>query len=116
METTLAVTTTDLVQVINNQSVTTSRMVAEYFERNHRDVVKSILTLKENLEKSTLKRPANFYADQMFMETSYVDEQNRTYTEYLMNRDGFSLLVMGFNNTEKVLEFDVLLMTKVRGF
>ena len=83
---------------------------------NHRDVVKSILTLKENLEKSTLKRPANFYADQMFMETSYVDEQNRTYTEYLMNRDGFSLLVMGFNNTEKVLEFDVLLMTKVRGF
>ena len=34
----------------------------------------------------------------MFYETTYVNEQNgQTYPMYLMNRDGFSLLAMGFS-------------------
>jgi phage regulator Rha-like protein len=34
----------------------------------------------------------------MFFKTSYIHPQNKqSYTEYLMNRDGFTLLAMGFN-------------------
>ena len=37
----------------------------------------------------------------MFHKVSYVNEQNgQEYKEYLMNRDGFSLLVMGFTGKE----------------
>ena len=37
----------------------------------------------------------------MFYETTYHNEQNgQDYKMYLMNRDGFSLLVMGFTGTE----------------
>ncbi|WMC93221.1 Rha family transcriptional regulator [Kineothrix sp. MB12-C1] len=33
----------------------------------------------------------------LFKETEYVNNQNKqTYTEFLINRDGFSLLAMGF--------------------
>ena len=41
----------------------------------------------------------------MFHEATYVNEQNgQTYPMYLMNRDGFSLLVMGFTGA-KALEW-----------
>ena len=41
----------------------------------------------------------------MFFKTTYVHEQNgQTYPMYLMNRDGFSLLVMGFTGA-KALEW-----------
>lgn len=101
MDTTV-INSTALVQVMDNQVVVSSRQIAEYFERNHRDVVRAITNLRENMEGSGY---ANFYAHQMFTESTYTDEQGRTHAEYLMNRDGFSLLVMGFNNTEKVLQW-----------
>src|SRR5690625_7109033 len=37
----------------------------------------------------------------LFYETTYVHEQNKQeYREYLMNRDGFTLLVMGFTGKQ----------------
>lgn len=43
----------------------------------------------------------------MFCEHSYkVEGNNKTYPEYLMNRDGFSLLVMGFTG-RKALEWKI---------
>ena len=93
---------TELVQVVNNQAITTSRKVAEVFERNHKDVLKSIQVLQENIEKSM---SAEKFAQYFFQESSYIDSSGKSNPEYLMNRDGFSLLVMGFNNTEKVLKW-----------
>ena len=95
---------TELVQVVNEQLITTSRKVAEVFEKQHKHIVENIKEL-ENRIKSTF---SNFQEDQMFIKSSYTDKGGRTYTEYLMNRDGFSLLVMGFNNTEKVLKWKML--------
>lgn len=42
---------------------------------------------------------------QWFYETSYKDSTGRTVKEYLMNRDGFALLVMSFSNTRDVLQW-----------
>lgn len=83
----------ELVTVYNHQLVTDSRQVAERFEREHRDVLKAIRHLIEGVRK-------NSQTPSMFYETTYVNEQNgQTYPMYLMNRDGFSLLVMGFTET-----------------
>lgn len=88
----------NLVTVYNHQLVTDSRQVAERFEREHRDVLKAIRHLIEGVRK-------NSQTPSMFYETTYVNEQNgQTYPMYLMNRDGFSLLVMGFTGA-KALEW-----------
>lgn len=73
----------------NGEPVASSRQIAESFDKNHRDVLKAIESLEEGVRK-TSQTP-------MFYKTEYVHEQNgQTYPMYLMNRDGFSLLVMGF--------------------
>lgn len=91
---------TNLVKVVvngkenNNQVVTTSRQVAETFGKEHKSVLEAIRNL--TAEKSAVKN--------MFYETTYINERGREYPEYLINRDGFSLLVMGFTG-DKALEF-----------
>ena len=84
----------DLVRIENNQIVTSSRQVAEAFHKRHDNVIKGIRELIGGL--------LNFEeAPSMFHESSYVNEQNgQEYPMYLMNRDGFSLLVMGFTGKE----------------
>ena len=69
----------------NGELVVSSRQVAENFGKEHSKVIRSIEGI------------ANFGDTQgMFHKVSYVNEQNgQEYKEYLMNRDGFSLLVMG---------------------
>lgn len=82
----------------NGEPVASSRQIAESFEKNHRDVLKAIEGLEVGLRK-TSQTP-------MFYKTEYIHEQNgQTYPMYLMNRDGFMLLVMGFNNSEKAFEW-----------
>ena len=74
----------------NGELVVSSRQVAENFGKEHSKVIRSIEGI------------ANFGDTQgMFHKVSYVNEQNgQEYKEYLMNRDGFSLLVMGFTGKE----------------
>lgn len=82
-----------LVDVVNNQIVVSSLQIAERFEKEHRNVVRDI----ENIivQMGMLK---NEHTQEMFKETTYIHEQNKQiYKMYLINRDGFSLLVMGFN-------------------
>nr|DAH89432.1 MAG TPA: regulatory protein [Caudoviricetes sp.] len=82
----------------NGEPVASSRQIAESFEKNHRDVLKAIEGLEVGLRK-TSQTP-------MFYKTEYIHEQNgQTYPMYMMNRDGFMLLVMGFNNSEKAFEW-----------
>ena len=88
---------TDLVIMKDRQAVTSSLNVAENFEKEHRVVLKAIDDLKEGL--------AQKYAD-LFWEDTYIHPQNKqTYRVVYMNRDGFTLAVLGFNNTKRVLEF-----------
>lgn len=71
-----------------------SRDVAEKFGKRNPDVNRAI----ENLivQNCTVKN--------MFIKTSYTSSRGRDENEYLMDRDGFSLLVMGFTG-KKALEW-----------
>lgn len=87
----------NLVQIAEGQIVVSSRQVAEHFDKQHKHVLSVIENLKA--ENSALRN--------MFCEHSYkVEGNNKTYPEYLMNRDGFSLLVMGFTG-KKALEWKI---------
>lgn len=83
-------------QVINNKVVTSSRNVAEVFEKRHDNVIQATRALECGNEFRLLN----------FQESSYVNEQNREMPEYLITRDGFTLLAMGFNG-KKAMDFKV---------
>lgn len=70
----------------NGEPVASSRQIAESFEKNHRDVLRAVDNLKEDVR--------NFA--QMFFEITAPDSYGREQRAYLMNRDGFTLLAMGF--------------------
>lgn len=80
--------------------VTTSLLVAEKFGKNHRDVLKAIRNL---IDDTTAQNCAVLT---MFYETAYLNEQNKKQPMFMMNRDGFALLVMGFTG-EKALNFKI---------
>ena len=70
--------------------VVSSRRVADDFGKRHSDVIEKIQQLIK-AEKSVMS---------MFIESSYKAGTGKKYKEYLLTRDGFSLLVMGFNGRE----------------
>ena len=78
----------------NNQALTSSLLVAEKFEKNHKDVLRLITDLLTSAQNC-----ANLFA-----ESTYSDSYGRIQKMYVMNRDGFTLLVMGFTG-EKALQF-----------
>lgn len=81
----------------NNQVLTNSILVAEKFGKEHKNVLRDIRTLLGGLLK--------IEHTPMFEETVYINPQNgQTYPMFVMNRDGFSLLAMGFTG-KKALEF-----------
>lgn len=82
-------TNEQLVTIINNQAVVSSRQVAESFGKMHKHVLEAIDEILGSAEIS---------ATPLFLKSIYTHPQNKQqYPEYLMNRDGFTLLAMGFN-------------------
>ena len=81
----------------NDQVITTSLLVAETFEKDHRNVLKAIRKLMS---------ATNVAVAQMFDETTYINEQGKEQPMFFMNRDGFTLLAMGFSG-ERALKFKV---------
>lgn len=74
---------------------TTSRQVAEVFEKRHADVLRDI----ENMNCSVEFRKRNF----AFSEYK-TDGNNKTYKEYIITKDGFVMLAMGYTG-EKAMIF-----------
>ncbi|MBU5559966.1 Rha family transcriptional regulator, partial [Enterococcus sp. S115_ASV_20] len=80
----------------NKQVVTSSLQVAETFRKQHKHVLEAIDELKQGLAENS--------AD-LFYEDIYVHPQNKqSYRQVIMNRDGFTLLAMGFTG-QKALQF-----------
>ena len=102
----------ELVIINGQQVVTSSRNVAEHFEKRHDHVLRDIESLIQGVLKNGEtpnnegvpkigETPKKVDIHKMFCLSSYKNEQNgQTYPEYLMNRDGFSLLVMGFTGAK----------------
>lgn len=73
----------------SGQPVASSLDIAEHFGKGHNHVLRDIETLQEGM--------SNFGQTPMFFKTTYIHTQNgQEYPMYLMNRDGFTLLAMGF--------------------
>lgn len=81
----------------SNQPLTNSKLVAEVFEKEHKNVMQSIRKLMEGTAQNSAVR-------QMFSESTYLNEQNKEQPIFIMNQDGFTLLAMGFNG-KKAMEF-----------
>lgn len=83
----------NLVEILNDEVVTTSRQVAEAFGKRHKHVLDAIKNLVA--ENSSTKK--------LFIEDTF-ENRGKQYPMYIMNRDGFTLLAMGFTGN-KALEF-----------
>lgn len=69
----------------NGEPVASSRQIAENFGKEHKHVLDAVKNLvAENSAAKSMFHPATF------------ENRGKQYPMYLMNRDGFSLLVMGF--------------------
>ena len=72
----------------NEKVLASSREVAEKFGKRHSDVIRSIKNLIENDSTQNCV--------QCFRQSIYKDETGKSNKMYMMNRDGFTFLVMGF--------------------
>lgn len=85
---------TDLVIMKDRQAVTSSLNVAENFEKRHDNTLRDIDQLKKDV--------LNF--EEMFFEANEPDSYGRDRRVVYMNRDGFTILAMGFTG-KKALQF-----------
>ena len=76
----------ELVQVVDGQVVTTSLRVAEYFKKQHKDVLRAIKSLDCSDE----------FNGRNFALVAYQDAKGEQRPMYYLTRDGFTLLAMGF--------------------
>lgn len=77
-------------QVVDGKATTTSRQVAEMFNKEHKDVLKIIKNLVEQLD----------FNQRNFAPVDYRDLKGEMRPMYNIDRDGFTLLAMGFNGQE----------------
>lgn len=83
----------ELVIMNNQQAVTTSKLVAESFGKEHKHVLRVIRNLQKDVPNFGL----------MFSEGMEPDSYGRQQTTSYMNRDGFTLLAMGFTGKEALV-------------
>lgn len=82
----------------NSQALTNSLLVAEKFGKTHDNVLKAIRNIIDGGVVKNNETP-------MFVESTYFNQQNgQDYPLFVMNRDGFTLLAMGFTG-KKALQF-----------
>ena len=80
----------------NGSPITTSLLVAEKFNKRHGDVLRAIVDIKNQITENQHKRIFAFKLDIIELPNNGSREQ----PYYVMDRDGFSLLVMGFTGVE----------------
>ncbi|PAY37430.1 Rha family transcriptional regulator [Ligilactobacillus salivarius] len=87
----------DLVIMHDRQAVTTSLILAEVFDKKHKNVIQTISSKINSAENSAQYK-------KMFAESTYTDKSGKQNKMYYLNRDGFTLLAMGFTGS-KAMEF-----------
>lgn len=86
---------TELVFNNNGKILTNSVLVAKKFGKEHKHVLDSIRKIMTAENSAVL---------QMFEQSSYLNEQNKLQPMFVMTRDGFTLLAMGFTG-KQAMEF-----------
>lgn len=89
-----------LVEITGKQNeeilTTTSRRVAEVFNKEHYNVIRDIEGLNCSQDFTTLN----------FEVSEYKDKSGKRNKEYVMTKDGFTMLAMGYTG-EKAMHFKV---------
>lgn len=86
----------------NNTARVDSRFIAQFFEKNHKEVlrdIKKILMPESGLSEE--------FTERNFALGSYRDKQNQKRPCYLLTRDGFTILAMGYTGP-KAMKFKEL--------
>lgn len=78
--------------------VVSSRKVAEIFEKRHDNILRNLTVLKNEV--------SNEFYERNFIPGKYKDSTGRKLPEYLLTRDGFTLLAMGFTG-KKAMQFKI---------
>lgn len=82
------------VSLHDGRPATTSREVAHYFRKRHDNVVRDIRSIMNNC-------PEEFTALN-FEVSNYLDQTGRSLPMYIIFRDGFTLLAMGYTGPEAI--------------
>lgn len=82
------------ITAINGQAVTSSIKIAEYFDKRHADVLRSI----KNLGCSKEYRERNFAST--LIDIAGPNNSSRKSSAYQVTKDGFVILVMGFTGKQ----------------
>lgn len=90
----------DIVKSIEDKVFAESQIVAKRFNKEHPDFCRKVENLIDDL---TLQK---FRVKDYFVKSSFTNDRNRVYKNYLMTRDGFSLAVMSLTGGE-ALKFKV---------
>lgn len=83
----------------SGQSFCSSRQIAEEFGKRHADILRSI----DNLTQSTSGLSHDF-TERNFALSKYKDSTGKWNPEYLLTKDGFTVVVMGFTG-KKAMRF-----------
>ncbi|MGV0961788.1 MAG: Rha family transcriptional regulator [Limnohabitans sp.] len=81
--------------VVCGRPVTTSLNVADVFGKQHKDVLKAIGRVKNDVSVSDAE-----FGRRNFAPSSYLNEQGKEQPMFQVTRDGFTLLAMGFTGKE----------------
>ena len=76
----------------NGELLVSSREVAKNFGKEHSKVCRDINTI--------ISQSPSLAVENMIIESEYITSRGRTYHEYLLTRDGFTVVVMGFEGAE----------------
>ena len=76
------------VSVHDGRPAVTSREISRYFNKRHDAVLRDIAAITSNCPES--------FSAHNFVGASYLDEQAKNRPMYIIHRDGFMLLVMGY--------------------
>jgi Rha family phage regulatory protein len=85
----------ELVKRKNDNPITTSKLVAWRFDKEHKNVLADIRNIKD-------KCSTEFW--QLNFQPSKYNSRGKEYPEYIMTKDGFTMLVMGYTGKE-AMEF-----------
>lgn len=87
----------------DGQALTTSREIADYFGKAHQHILRDIRNTLEQLEQTPEGRD---FGASNFGLSYYTTDQNKQQPLYVLTRDGFTLLAMGFTGA-RAMQFKV---------
>ena len=96
------------------EPVVGNRTVGEVFNKVHKNVLRDIERVTEKVERSK-ERTGDIsllkFEERDFIKSTCIDCRNKGYPEYLLTKDGFTLLVMGYDD-DNAIDFKLAYISK----